>query len=94
MPKNLSKMSARALEQEHATRLAADSAACNACIAANMGHMRFSDIAAHAKGSSLLATVRIARAYISAHAAVQETYAEMDRRKTYHGSLKPIRKAS
>ncbi len=89
---NLETMSARKLAEEIARRKAVWSARLDDTIAAGMGDMRHSDMVEYSKGSSLRSRVVTARNYIAATAALREAEAELDRRKQWHGSDKPIKR--
>ena len=66
----------------------------DATIAAGMGEMRYSDIFELAKGSKLLHRVQIANDYLNARLDWRNALDELERRKAYHGSDKPIKRKS
>lgn len=88
---DITKLSAKKLHALIAERDAAWTKACDATIAAGMGQMRHSEIVEFAKGSSLIRRVQLSRDYLAARSAWAEAYNEMERRKAYHGSDKPIK---
>lgn len=65
-----------------------------ATIAAGMGAMRHSDIVELAKGSALSDRANLARDYLNARHDWLVAVDELDRRKAYHGTNKPIRRAA
>lgn len=60
-------------------------------IASGRGHWRYSDAAEHAKGCSLLASVRDCRAFILNADALLAWNEEHDHRMRMHGKLTPWR---
>lgn len=91
---DLSTLSAKKLHAVIAARDARWKAVLDATIAAGMGEMRFSDIVDLAKGSKLLTKVQIANDYLNARLDWRNAHDELDRRKDYHGSDKPIKRSS
>lgn len=89
---DLAKLSAKRLHEVIASRDAIWTKMLNETIAAGMGQLRHSEIEQLAKGSSLLTKTRIARDYLSARQEWREALGELDARKAYHGSDKPIRR--
>ena len=89
---DLETLSAKKLYEVIKRREARWSATLDATIAAGLGNARFSDMVEFAKGSTLLGRTKIARDYLNAHRDVQLAYAEMDARKRWHGSDKPIKR--
>ena len=61
-------------------------------IAAGMGEMRFSDIVELAKGSALLSRTQLALDYLNARRDWKVAQDELDARRDYHGSDKPIKR--
>lgn len=90
---DLAKLSAKKLNEVLARRNAHWKATLDATIAAGMGEMRFSDIVELAKGSSLVSKVMLARDYLNARHDWKVANDELDARRTYHGSDKPIKRA-
>lgn len=88
---NLSNLSGPKLQALIAARNARWSAALDATLRAGMGEMRHSDIAELARGSSLVNRVAIAREYIDARSDWAAAMDELDKRRDYHGSDKPIK---
>lgn len=90
---DLAKLSAKKLHEVIARRNAHWTKTLDATIAAGMGEMRFSDIVDLAKGSSLVSKVVLARDYLNAWRDWKAANDELDARRTYHGSDKPIKRA-
>ena len=90
----LEKLSAAKLHAEIAKRRTAYYAATDGFIRAGRGDMRGTDIEAAAKGDSLLSITRMCREYLELRAAYNEACDELDARKRYHGSDKPIKRAA
>lgn len=91
---DLSKLSARKLQELIAKRQADDRKSLDAAIGAGMGHMRGSDIRELAKGSSLLGKVLLARRRVETGDLLNEAYIELDARMRYSGTDKPIKRAA
>ena len=89
---DLESLSAKKLHAVIAQRDARWSAALDATLRAGMSDMRHSDIVELAKGSALLSRAQIARDYLNARHDWKVAHDELDRRKDFHGSDKPIRK--
>jgi len=89
---NLETLSARKLHDLIAKRDARLKETLDATIRAGMGALTYSQVAEIAKGSSLIGHAELARAYISARQEWNAAHIELDRRKAWHGSDKPIRK--
>lgn len=87
---NLETLSAKKLHEVIKRRDARWREMLDATIAAGLGNARFSDMVEFAKGSTLLGRTKIARDYLSAHHDWKVAMDEIDRRKAYHGSDKPI----
>lgn len=64
----------------------------DATIAAGMGNLRHADLVELAKGSSLLSKTVLARDYLNARQDWAVAMNELDARKDYHGSDKPIKR--
>lgn len=88
---DLATLSAKKLREVIAKRYARYGETLDATIAAGMGDMRFSDIVETAKGSSLLSKTRLARDYLNARQDWKVAADELDARKDYHGTDKPIK---
>jgi len=86
---DLSRLSAAKLEALHAKRQAACSANCTALINAGRGMERGNEI--YAKGKAQGADA-LSLEYVRTTDAAQEVYSEMEARKRYHGTLKPIKR--
>jgi len=89
---DLASLSAKKLHAVIARREARWSATLDATIAAGLGQARFSDMVEFAKGSSLLERTKIANDYLNARRDVQMAWDELDARKRWHGSDKPIKR--
>lgn len=85
---DLSKLSARAIEALYAKRQAACSLNCTALINAGRGTERGNEI--YAKGVAGVDALSIE--YVRVTDAVQLVIVEMEARKRYHGSLRPIKR--
>ena len=85
---DLAKLSARQLEALYAKRQAACSANCTALINAGRGMEKGNEI--YAKGKACVDILSVE--YVACTDAVQLVIAEMESRKRWHGSLKPIRR--
>ena len=85
---DLTKLSAAKIEALAAKRYAARSAACRALINAGFGEERHSETRKRAAETHDPLAVRS----VEASGACDEVWAEMDARKRYHGSLKPIKR--
>ncbi len=85
-------LSAKKLHALIAKRDAHWKATLDATIAAGMGDLRYSEIVELAKGSMLLRRVRLANDYLNARRDWKIAYDELDRRKAWHGSDKPIKR--
>jgi hypothetical protein len=90
---DLAKLSAKKLHAVIAKRDAHWKATLDATIAAGMGQMRYSEIVELAKGSRLLRKVQLANDYLNARHDWKVAIDELDARKDYHGSDKPIKRA-
>lgn len=90
---DLAKLSAKKLHEVIARRNAHWTKTLDATIAAGMGEMRYSEIVELAKGSSLVSKVVLARDYLNARHDWKAAMDELDARKAYHGSDKPIKRA-
>lgn len=89
----LSKLSGPKLQALIVERNRAWGLALDATIASGMGHMRGSEIHTLAQeGDTLLHRVRVAREYVTTRALWLEAMDELDARRAYHGSDKPIKK--
>ena len=91
---DLETLSAKKLHILIAERDARWKAALDATIAAGMGEMRYSEIVELAKGSKLLHKVQLANDYLNARLDWRNAHDELDRRKDYHGSDKPIKRVN
>mgnify|MGYP001602931663 CR=1 FL=1 len=89
----IEKLSGPKLHALIAKRDAACSAALDATIAAGMGMMKHSDIVALSTGSELVEKVRLAREYLMTRAEWANAHDELDARRRYQGSDKPIKRA-
>ncbi|MGF7008126.1 hypothetical protein [Aminobacter sp. BE322] len=89
---DLTTLSAKKLHELITRRNARWAEVLDATIAAGMGQMRFADIVELAKGSSLLSKANLARDYLNARLDVKAAWDELDARKAYHGSDKPIKR--
>lgn len=89
---DLAKLSEKKLVEESKRREAVYNASIDAAISAGLGEVRHSDMAEIAAGTSLLHRVLVARDYLAAWEAQKAIWAEIDARKVYHGSLKPIKR--
>ena len=87
---DLTKLSAATLEKLYNKRQAACSANCTALISAGRGMERGNDVYAKGKAGADPLSVE----YAQLTDAVQTVVAEMEMRKRWHGSLKPIKRAS
>jgi hypothetical protein len=90
---DLETLSARKLQEVIARRNKRWGETLDATIAAGMGDARYSDMVEYAKGSSLLARTRLARDYLNASLDYTAAHDELDARKRYHGSDKPIKRS-
>lgn len=90
---DLAKLSAKKLHAVIAQREKHWSATLDATIRAGLGEVRYSEMVELAKGSSLLARTAVALAYLNARHDVKAAWDELDARKAYHGSDKPIKRA-
>lgn len=88
---DLSKLSAAKIEALYAERSEACSANCRALIAAGRGMERGSEI--YAKGKAIDADP-LSIEYVTTTDAFREVADEIEARKRWHGSTKPIRRAS
>lgn len=91
---DLAKMSGPKLRTRIQILDAEDSASIKRLIAAGLGGARGSDIADLAKGSSLLAKVRLAREHMQIRERLNAARDELEARHRYHGSDRPIRRAA
>lgn len=66
--------------------------ALDATIKAGMAELRHSDLVELAKGSSLLVKTKIALDYLNARRDWRVAIDELDRRKAYSGTDKPIKR--
>jgi hypothetical protein len=89
---DLTKLSGPKLRAIIAKRETERNAALDATIAAGMGQMRHADIVELSNGSPLLVNTQIARTYLTTRQAWLEAMDELDDRKRYHGSDKPIKR--
>jgi len=87
---DLSKLSARQIEGMYEKRQAACSANCTALINAGRGMERGNEIYAKGKANA----DRLSIEYMVLTDRVQEVIREMEARKRYHGSLKPIKRSA
>jgi hypothetical protein len=87
---DLAKLSARQIEALYVKRQAACSANCTALINAGRGMERGNEI--YAKGIAGADLLSID--YVRLTDAVQLVIAEMESRKRWHGSLKPIKRSA
>ena len=85
---DLSKLSERKIEELYTKRQAACSRNCTALINAGRGMERGNEI--YAKGKAGADPLSIE--YVELTDAVQAVILEMEMRKRYHGSLRPIRR--
>ena len=85
---DLAKLSARQIEALYAKRQAACSANCTALINAGRGMEKGNEIYAKGKACEDILSVE----YVACTDAVQLVIVEMESRKRWHGSLKPIRR--
>lgn len=90
---DLSTLSAKKLHEVIARRNAHWKATLDATIAAGMGEMRYSEIVELAKGSSLVGKTQLALNYLNARRDWIAAEDELEARKAYHGSDKPIKRA-
>jgi hypothetical protein len=88
---NLSTLSGPKLKTRISVLDAEHSASTSRLIAAGLGSARGSDIETLAKGSSLLANVRLAREHMEICRRRNDAFCELAARERYHGSDKPIR---
>lgn len=89
---DLSTLSAKKLRAVIARREAHWSTVLDATIAAGLGQARFSDMVEFAKGSALLTRTKLAIDYLNARRDIQVAWDELDARKRWHGSDKPIKR--
>lgn len=89
MPLDITRLSARKLEELYAKRQATCSANCKALINAGRGMERGNEI--YAKGKALDADP-LSLEYAHCTDAVRIVIDEMNARKHWHGSLKPIKR--
>lgn len=87
-----SKLSAKKLHEVIAKREARWSEMLDAVIKAGWGNARYSDIVEMAKGSSLLDSTKLAQDYLNARHDVDVVRDELDARRRWHGSDKPIKR--
>ena len=87
---DLSKLSAAKIEALYVKRQAACSVNCTALINAGRGMERGNEI--YAKGKAGADTLSVE--YVSLTDAVHLVIMEMEARRRYHGSLKPIKRAA
>lgn len=93
---DLSKLSAAKLEAAYDKRFAANSAVTRACIDGGLGNWRPSDRDAAIRGERGASEdqLRLCAQWRDAADAFFAVVAEMEERKRWHGSLKPIRRAA
>lgn len=93
---NLSELSATKLQALYDQRFEADSTVGKACIAAGLGNWRPSDRdeALQGKRNATAEELSLCQQWRDASEAFFAVVDEMEKRKRWHGSLKPIRKAS
>lgn len=88
---DLATLSAKKLHEVIARCDARWSEMLDATIRAGMGDYRHSDMVETAKGSSLLSKTSLARDYLNARHDWKVAHDELDRRRTFHGSDRPIK---
>lgn len=86
------KLSAPKLHKVIAARYARYTETLDATLRAGMGDLRHSDLVELAKGSSLLVKSNLARDYLNARHDWKVVADELDARRDYHGSDKPIKR--
>lgn len=94
---DLTKLSGPKLEALIEARREIDLAACKRCIALGLGQWRYSDMRDALDGKRVdcdYPQLAAMRRNVEASAALREALDEMDARKRYHGSNRPIRGAS
>jgi len=90
MPANLETLSAKKLHEVIKRRDARWRETLDATLKAGMCDFTHSQMVEYAKGSSLSYRVNVARDYLGARHDWKVAMDELDRRKAYHGSDKPI----
>jgi len=93
---DITKLSARKLEDLYNARFRDDAAQCQICIQAGMGNWtpRQRDAALRGDYPATDEQLVICRDWLRTSMAFREVIDEQDQRKRYHGTTKPIRKAA
>ena len=93
---NIETLSARKLNDLYNKRFRDDAAQSQVCIAAGMGNWtpRQRDEALRGQSPATDEQLAICRDWLASSVAFMEVCHELDRRKHYHGSHKPIRRAA
>ncbi len=94
MATDYSKLSAKKLHEVIAKREARWREMLDAVIEAGWGDLHYSDIVEKAKASSLLDSKKLALDYLNARRDIDLVRNELDARKRWHGSDKPIKRKS